>query len=66
MIFRWFRNDQVIAGDHGKLLVLHNVSRKLDDSIIKCEVQNSVGKSEESETLEVFCKYFESFFMHIS
>ncbi|OXA59029.1 irregular chiasm C-roughest protein isoform X2 [Folsomia candida] len=54
MIFRWFRNDQVIAGDHGTLLVLHNVSRKLDDSIIKCEVQNSVGKSEESETLEVF------------
>lgn len=58
MLFRWFRNDQVMAGDHGTLLVLHNVTRKLHDSIIKCEVQNSVGKSEESETLEIFCEFF--------
>jgi hypothetical protein len=56
MVYRWFLNDQVIAGDHGTLLTLHNASRHQHDSIIKCEVQNSVGKSEETQTLEVTCK----------
>lgn len=33
-----------------------NISRKYNDAIVKCEVFNEVGKSEETETLEVTCK----------
>lgn len=40
--------------------VIHNVSRKYHDAIVKCEVHNAVGKSEESETLDISCKFNES------
>lgn len=33
------------------------MTRKFHDAIVKCEVQNSVGKSEDSETLDISCKY---------
>lgn len=36
---------------------LHNISRKYHDAIVKCEVHNAVGKSEETETLDVSCKF---------
>lgn len=39
------------------LQVIRNVTRKFHDAIVKCEVQNSVGKSEDSETLDISCKY---------
>lgn len=57
MVYRWFLNDQVIGGDHGTLLTLSNVTRLRHDAVIKCEVQNSVGKSQASETLQVTCKF---------
>jgi len=59
MVYRWFLNEKVIAGDHGTVLNLYNISRKYHDAIVKCEVQNSVGKSEDSETLEISCKFFQ-------
>lgn len=40
--------------------VIRNVTRKFHDAIVKCEVQNSVGKSEDSETLDISCKYEQS------
>ncbi|ODM98984.1 Irregular chiasm C-roughest protein [Orchesella cincta] len=46
--YRWFLNDQVLAGDHGPVLLLPNVTRKYHDAIIKCEVQNAVGRSQEN------------------
>lgn len=54
--YRWFLNDEPIIGDYTTEMVLHNVSRKYHDSIIKCEVHNAVGKSEETETLDISCK----------
>lgn len=39
------------------LQVIHNISRKYHDAIVKCEVHNAVGKSEESEALDISCKY---------
>lgn len=38
------------------LQVIHNISRKYHDAIVKCEVHNAVGKSEESEALDISCK----------
>lgn len=35
-----------------------NVTRKYSEMVTKCEVYNEVGKSEETITLEVTCKYF--------
>lgn len=37
--------------------LIHNISRDFHDKIIKCEVHNAVGKSEESKTLDISCKY---------
>ncbi|CAG9816167.1 unnamed protein product [Phaedon cochleariae] len=51
--YRWFLNDEPLVGDYTTELVLHNVTRKHHDSIVKCEVQNAVGKSEESQTLDI-------------
>ncbi|XP_030767335.1 irregular chiasm C-roughest protein-like [Sitophilus oryzae] len=51
--YKWFLNDDPIVGDFNTELVLHNVSRKNHDAIVKCEVHNAVGKSEESQTLDI-------------
>ncbi|XP_017777803.1 PREDICTED: irregular chiasm C-roughest protein-like isoform X2 [Nicrophorus vespilloides] len=51
--YRWFLNEELLIGDYTTELVLHNVSRKHHDAIIKCEVHNAVGKSEETETLDI-------------
>ncbi|XP_050312144.1 irregular chiasm C-roughest protein-like [Anthonomus grandis grandis] len=51
--YKWFMNDEPIIGDFTTELVIHNVSRKHHDAIIKCEVHNAVGKSEESQTLDI-------------
>ncbi|XP_030568360.1 irregular chiasm C-roughest protein [Drosophila novamexicana] len=51
--YRWFINDELITGDFTTKMIIHNVTRKYHDAIVKCEVVNAVGKSEESETLDI-------------
>ncbi|KAJ8978266.1 hypothetical protein NQ317_003050 [Molorchus minor] len=51
--YKWFLNEEPIIGDFTTELALHNITRKKHDAIVKCEVQNSVGKSEESQTLDI-------------
>ncbi|XP_045462512.1 irregular chiasm C-roughest protein-like isoform X1 [Harmonia axyridis] len=51
--YRWFINDEQVIGDYTTEMIMHNITRKYHDSIVKCEVHNAVGKSEESETLDV-------------
>ncbi|TMW50115.1 hypothetical protein DOY81_004798 [Sarcophaga bullata] len=51
--YRWFINDELVTGDYTTKMVIHNVSRQYHDAIVKCEVVNAVGKSEESETLDI-------------
>lgn len=36
--------------------VIPNITRKYHDGMVKCEVHNAVGKSEESEALDISCK----------
>lgn len=55
--YKWYLNDEPIIGDYTTELVLHNVTRKHHDAIVKCEVHNAVGKSEESQTLDISCEY---------
>lgn len=56
--YRWFINDELVTGDYTTRMVIHNVSRQYHDAIVKCEVVNAVGKSEESETLDISCKLY--------
>ncbi|XP_017154782.1 irregular chiasm C-roughest protein [Drosophila miranda] len=51
--YRWYINDEPIIGGQKTEMIIRNVTRKFHDAIVKCEVQNSVGKSEDSETLDI-------------
>jgi hypothetical protein len=44
-------------GEDNTVLLLANVTRAMHDTIVKCEVKNEVGKSEESETLDISCEF---------
>lgn len=53
LTYRWFINGEPALGDYTTEMIIHNISRTFHDAIVKCEVQNAVGKSEESETLDI-------------
>ncbi|KAL0859870.1 hypothetical protein ABMA27_010207 [Loxostege sticticalis] len=52
LTFKWYLNDEAIVGNTTELKI-YNISRKYSDAIVKCQVFNDVGKTEESETLEI-------------
>ncbi|XP_011293010.2 irregular chiasm C-roughest protein [Musca domestica] len=51
--YKWYINDEPISGGQKTEMIIRNVTRKFHDAIVKCEVQNSIGKSEDSETLDI-------------
>ncbi|XP_025269617.1 irregular chiasm C-roughest protein isoform X2 [Camponotus floridanus] len=51
--YRWFINKKKVLGDFTTEMVIHNATRDMHDATIKCEVSNEVGKSEESQTLDI-------------
>ncbi|XP_032581074.1 irregular chiasm C-roughest protein [Drosophila sechellia] len=51
--YRWFINDELMTGDFTTKMIIHNVSRQYHDAIVKCEVVNAVGKSEQSKKLDI-------------
>ncbi|XP_018343409.1 PREDICTED: irregular chiasm C-roughest protein-like [Trachymyrmex septentrionalis] len=51
--YRWFINKRKVIGDYTTEMIIHNATRELHDATVKCEVSNEVGKSEESQTLDV-------------
>lgn len=51
--YKWYINDEPIPGDHSTELIIPSINRTFHDSIVKCEVTNVVGKSEDSETLDI-------------
>ncbi|GBP87754.1 Irregular chiasm C-roughest protein [Eumeta japonica] len=53
LTFKWYINEELAPGNHTTEMHIKNVTRDYNDAIIKCVVYNDVGKSEESETLEV-------------
>lgn len=57
---RWYINDKKAVGDYTTEMVIHNVTREYHDAIVKCEVYNEVGKSEETKTLDVTCEYMQN------
>ncbi|KAK0173506.1 hypothetical protein PV328_006692 [Microctonus aethiopoides] len=53
MEYRWYINEKRVIGDYTTEMIIHNATRELHDAIVKCEVHNEVGKSEETETLDI-------------
>ncbi|XP_011863354.1 PREDICTED: irregular chiasm C-roughest protein-like [Vollenhovia emeryi] len=51
--YRWFINKKKVIGDYTTEMIIHNATRELHDATVKCEVSNEVGKSEESQTLDI-------------
>ncbi|XP_065202863.1 irregular chiasm C-roughest protein-like isoform X2 [Planococcus citri] len=51
--YRWYMNQRPVFPENPVEFVLTNISRKHHDMIVKCEARNLVGKSEDSQTLDV-------------
>lgn len=60
--FRWYINDEIIDSQTNNIVTIFNVTRDYQSSVVKCVVQNSVGISSDSETLDVICMFFDIFF----
>lgn len=55
--YRWFVNDQFASSEVTSELWLINITRRLHNSLVRCEAHNSVNKTEESRALSILCKY---------
>ena len=53
---RWFLSSAIVPGNHGTLLRLDGIDRSQNGAIVKCEVSNAIGKSEETQTLDINCE----------
>ncbi|XP_052742688.1 irregular chiasm C-roughest protein [Bicyclus anynana] len=53
LTYRWFINNEQVPTAKNIELIISNVSRRHNEATVKCEVQNQVGKSADSKTLEV-------------
>ncbi|XP_052872055.1 irregular chiasm C-roughest protein-like [Anopheles cruzii] len=51
--FRWFVDDELAESGNASDLIIANVSRRYHGTVVRCEVRNAVGKSEESSTLDI-------------
>ena len=58
MSYRWFVSNAIVPGNHGTELTMRGLSRSQKGAIVKCEVHNAIGKSEETETLEINCEHY--------
>ena len=48
---------EVPGSEDGSVLVLPGLNRTSAGRIVKCQVSNSIGKSEETYSLDIFCKF---------
>ena len=54
--YSWYIDSQRVNGFESDLFMISNISKAYNDAIVKCEVKNDIGKSEETETIHVKCK----------
>ena len=54
--YTWFVNGVRANGFESDYFVISNISQSYHNSIVKCEVRNEIGKSEETHTLQIRCK----------
>jgi len=56
VVYKWYINNEIAYGDYSTQLTIATASRDLNGAVVKCEVSNAVGKSEDTQTLDVSCK----------
>ena len=49
-------DNEIMVGNPTTTLTIPRATREQNAKIVKCEVNNIIGKSEETETLDVHCK----------
>ena len=54
--YSWYVDGQRAGGFDSDYFIIANISQSYHNSIVKCEVRNEIGKSEETETIQVRCK----------
>ena len=54
--YTWYVDGQRANGFESDYFIITNISQSYHNSIVKCEVRNEIGKSEETETIQVRCK----------
>ena len=56
--YKWFVGGQEMYGsEDGAMLVLPVLNRTSAGQIVKCQASNSIGKSEETYSLDIYCKF---------
>ncbi|KAM3968931.1 irregular chiasm C-roughest protein-like [Aphomia sociella] len=50
--YKWYINDKFVAANTTELRI-YNITKKYHDYIVKCDVHNDVGTTEESHVLEI-------------
>ena len=45
-----------IEAEHTEQFQIERIDHTYNDKIVKCEVSNNIGKTEDTETLNVHCK----------
>ncbi|XP_054164705.1 irregular chiasm C-roughest protein-like [Oppia nitens] len=53
LLYKWFKNDEIIVGDHETQLTLSAVDRHMNGAVVVCQVSNSVGSNKVSHTLDI-------------
>lgn len=53
LVYKWYKNDELLLGDSTTTLVLPKVGRELNGATIACEVSNSVGTRRAEHVLNV-------------
>jgi len=51
--YSWFVDGQRANGFESDFFLIANISQSYHNAIVKCEVRNEIGKSEETETIQV-------------
>ena len=55
--YRWFLGGREMeGGEDGSVLVLPGLNRTSAGQIVKCQVRNYIGKSEETYSLQIYCE----------
>ena len=53
LVYKWYKNDEVVFGDVSTTLILPKVGRELNGAVIACEVTNAVGARRAENTLNI-------------
>lgn len=53
VIYKWYKNDEVVVGDHATSFTMRQVSREDNGAKIACEVSNAVGVAKSSLVLNL-------------